>query len=80
MNADHLKKVVNCESLWDITARGDNNLARGLSQIRSDYHPDISDAQADDPEFALNYMATKWSEGEASEWSCTKIEQDNGWK
>lgn len=80
VNPDHLKKVIGCESQWKITARGDHGLARGLAQIRSDYHPDISDTQADNPEYAVNYMASEWEAGRAHEWSCTQIMIDKGWQ
>ncbi len=73
LNTEHFLKVINCESGFNPNIRGDNGLARGIAQIRSDYHPDISDAQADDPRWALNWMAQEWAADRAYEWRCWKI-------
>lgn len=70
VNRDHLYKTLECESNFDIDARGDDGLARGVAQIRSDYHQEISDEQADDPAFAIDFMAKAFAQGKASEWSC----------
>jgi hypothetical protein len=54
----------------DPGARGDNGLARGVAQIRSDFHPDVSDSQADDPFFSINFMASYFARGQQAQWSC----------
>jgi soluble lytic murein transglycosylase-like protein len=66
----HLYATIKCESNFDVDARGDHGLARGLAQIRSDYHPEVSDKEADDPAFAIDYMAKQFAAGHANEWSC----------
>lgn len=74
VNYDHLYSVLDCESAGfkDVKIRGDNGLARGLAQIRSDYHPEITDEQADDPVFAVDYIASEFSKGNQRMWSCWK--------
>lgn len=81
LNEDHLYKTLNCESdgFKDVAIRGDNGLARGLAQIRSDYHPDITDEEADNPVFAINYMAQQFASGHAAEWSCYSLEKEKDW-
>lgn len=58
-----LRNIVKTESLFNAAAVGDNGLARGAVQIRSDYHPEVSDAQAFDPDFALNWAADVIKQG-----------------
>ena len=62
--------TIECESGFNATSRGDHGLARGIAQIRSDYWPDITEAQADDPYWALDWMIEKWREGREELWSC----------
>lgn len=73
VNADHLYATIQCESNFEIDARGDHGLARGLAQIRSDYHPEVSDAEADDPSFAIEFLASAFAHGRAHEWSCARM-------
>lgn len=61
--------IVEAESRYVVNARGDNGLARGLAQIRSDFHPDITDAQADDPYFAIEFLVSNLALGHCSWWS-----------
>lgn len=61
--------IVENESDFDAAARGDNGLARGLAQIRSDYHPNVTDAEADDPSFAIDFLVRNLAAGHTSWWS-----------
>lgn len=70
VNENHLRATIACESQFQIQARGDHGLARGLSQIRSDYHPEVSDEEADSPEFAIDFMAKYFAANKATQWSC----------
>lgn len=72
LNASQFVAVVDCESSFVYNQRGDNGLARGLVQIRSDKWPDITDVQADDPLFAFNFMAQKWKEKHSAYWTCAR--------
>jgi len=62
-----LENLVEYESGWDPTA--DNGYDRGLTQINRAAHPDISDAQAFDSEFALTFAAKAISNGTESQWT-----------
>lgn len=42
----------------------------GLAQIHLPSHPNITKAQAQDPEFSINFIAKEMSEGRAWKWSC----------
>lgn len=70
VDSELLYKTIDCESRLDPSARGDHGLARGLAQIRSDYFPGVTDKQADNPEFAIDFIAKAFSEGHANWWSC----------
>jgi soluble lytic murein transglycosylase-like protein len=82
-----MKTVIQRESQWDVTAVGDLDLtcksgvnagkpvrARGLVQITDCYHPDISDEQAFNPEFAVEFLAIGIAEGRCrKEWTTCPI-------
>lgn len=59
--------IISAESGFNPQAIGDNGLANGLVQIRSDFHPDISLAQADDVDFSLTFLAKALVAGKCSE-------------
>lgn len=65
--------TISCESGWNIKARGDNGDSRGLVQISHYWNPTVTDKEADDPKFALHFMAKLWSQGKQYYWSCYKI-------
>lgn len=50
----------------------------GLVQIYLPDHPEITKAQAQDPDFAISFMASEFSAGHASAWSCWKLLKKNG--
>lgn len=54
---------------WGVKA-GEREKSYGLVQIHLPSHPNISYEQATDPEFSIEFMAKKFSKGQASEWSC----------
>lgn len=78
VNPQAMINTINCENPnWDsdlqskvITKSGNREESYGLAQINLPSHPDISYAQATDPEFSINYMATQMAKGKASQWSC----------
>lgn len=47
----------------------------GLAQIDLDFHPDISKTQAQDPVFAVDYMAKEFAAGQAAHWHCYTLIQ-----
>jgi hypothetical protein len=70
VSASVMKAVIECESQWNITALGDNGESRGLVQIHRPSWPDITDAEAYTPEFAIDFLARKLSEGKGRLWTC----------
>lgn len=70
LNVDHFLKTIACESNWDAQALGDSGQSHGLVQIYAPAHPTITIEQANDPSFALQFMANEWSKDNAAIWSC----------
>ena len=66
------QKVIACESNWDINIVGDFGTSFGLMQIHLPAHPDITQAEADDPIWAMNWAADQWSKGNAHIWTCAR--------
>lgn len=55
---DLTAKQIQVESAWDPSARGSvDPRDRGLVQINSGAHPEISDAEADSPAFSIDWSA-----------------------
>lgn len=70
VDPDIITSVIACESSWNPSARGDQGHSRGLVQIHEGYHPEISDEQADDPRFAINYLVEKIANNQGELWTC----------
>ena len=64
----HLKNLVKCESNFD--PKADNGEDRGIVQINRKAWPNITDEQAFDVEFSLNFAAEKIAEGKGYLWTC----------
>jgi soluble lytic murein transglycosylase-like protein len=69
-----LKAVVACESSWNTKAKHitSREQSYGLSQINLLAHPEISIAQAEDPQFSLTYLAKGLSTN-PNAWSCYRV-------
>lgn len=68
-------KVAECESSFNPTARNTSitgNIDRGLYQISTKWHPEVSDKQADDPEFATRFFCKQVNAGLLSDWDSSK--------
>lgn len=52
---------------------GEREKSFGLAQIHLPDHPSISYEQATNPEFAIDFMAKNFAEGNARWWSCYKM-------
>lgn len=50
--------------------KGARERSYGYAQIHLDSWPEITIEQASDPEFAVNFMAEKMSEGKGYLWTC----------
>lgn len=80
ISPDVVLHIIQHESNWNTEAEGDMNRicsrtgrairARGLVQITECYYPNISDVDAFNPKFAINFLISKLREGECrSQWS-----------
>lgn len=78
VSAEVMTKVIACESGFNERALGDAGYSRGLVQIHSKYHPTVTDAQAYDAEFAVEFLAKKLSEGKGSLWTCYRLLAKSG--
>lgn len=80
LNESHFTKVIQCESNWNPKALGDDGNSRGLVQISSIYHPEVTDTEAYDPTFAVHFTAEEWAAGHERSWSCFRILAGRGWQ
>ena len=68
--------VIQCENKFDATGqsqhyyKGVREKSFGAVQIHLPSHPGITREMAEDPEFAIPWMAKKWLQGDANLWSC----------
>ena len=61
VNSDKVRWTIEKESQFKFDARNDNDMkqgcdSRGLVQIRDCNHPTVTDAMANDPIFAVNFL------------------------
>jgi len=72
-------RVARAESGLNPTARcvnGPNSIDRGLYQINSKYHPEVTDKEADDPVFATHFFCQAVKDGNLSWWNASKKNWD----
>lgn len=70
VDPDTMLAVIACESGLNASVRGDKGHSRGLVQISNIYHPEVSDAQAFDPFFSIEFLAKALAKGKGKEWTC----------
>ena len=70
VDPDQMWRIVVCESGGNPEARNPTSTATGLVQILLSVHPDISEEQALDPVFSLEYLAANLAAGRESMWVC----------
>lgn len=69
-----MNTVVKCESNYNPNAVGDNGNSFGVSQIHlPSWGGAITEEQARDPRFALDFMAKHLSEGRGRLWTCYRM-------
>lgn len=73
VSASLMRKIIHCESSGNPNAVGDGGYSFGLVQIHSPSWPDITQEQAVDPEFAINFLAKKLSEDKGHLWTCYRM-------
>lgn len=80
---DYLVRLANCESRLDPNAKNDRNnkpahsVDRGLFQINSYWHRDVTDTEAYNPVFATRWTIQKINEGKQHYWVCDKYIRAN---
>lgn len=67
---DTMVKVVACESSFQRTIRGDGGESVGLVQIYLKAHPTVTVEEAENPDFAINFLAYHLSKGNGKIWTC----------
>jgi len=75
VDPDLALKVATCESGLNLNARCKNSptsIDRGLFQINNYWHPEVTDEQADNPEFATRWFCKAVNEGHLSWWNASK--------
>lgn len=75
VDANLAEKVATCESglkpaAIHINTEGSRD--RGLYQINDKYHPEVTNEQANDPEFSIRFFCTAVKEGHLSWWNASK--------
>jgi hypothetical protein len=68
-------RVARCESNLNPAAKNvnaDKSIDRGLYQINNKYHPEVTDAQAYDPNFAAHFFCQSVKSGHLAWWNATK--------
>jgi hypothetical protein len=73
LNAELFVGTLKCESQFVYNARGDDGQSRGIAQISDIWHAEVSDELADDPYFSILWMAERWKQGYAREWTCYRL-------
>lgn len=68
-----VKQVVWHESHYNLFDIGDDGHAFGLAQINLIYHPTITKEQAQDPHFALDFLAKNISSGNGKKWTGYRV-------
>lgn len=57
---------------WNVRA-GDRELSFGAAQIHLPSHPGVTQEQATDPDFSMQFLARNIAEGRIHMWSCAKM-------
>ena len=79
LNVQKFLKTLNCENQFrakgqsEHVYKGEREDSWGSAQINLYWNPTISREQAEDPEFAIKFMAEQWSKGNAKLWTCWRM-------
>jgi hypothetical protein len=68
--AQPLIDTLRCESGFDSNAVGDHGTSFGVAQIHLPAHPDVTEAEALDPFFSIDFAASEFAAGHPDEWTC----------
>lgn len=69
-----LNKIIKCESGWNTKALNHSSIeySAGLVQINLQAHQHVTLAQAQDPQFAIRFLAYNMAKGRSSMWTCAR--------
>ena len=75
---EEMDAVINCESGWDTKIQSQHKYkgtdiqekSFGLVQIHLPAHKTVTKKQAQDPDFAMEFMAKAFSQGNQDWWTC----------
>lgn len=70
ISEDMLYETIQCESGFVPSIWGDNHHSRGLVQVSDIYHPEVTDDEAFNPFYAVNYLAEGIARGQGHQWTC----------
>ncbi len=72
INPTQFVRVIECESGFERYALGDNLQSFGLVQMYRPWakNPAVAIADANNPAFALNWMAQMWVNKQQGQWTC----------
>lgn len=70
ISAGPLVATLRCESDFDSGAVGDHGSSFGVAQIHLPAHPEITEAEALDPLWSINWAAEQFAAGHADLWTC----------
>ena len=88
-DTEYVKAIMNCESgfnqyiqsrhIYNFTDSkrgiysGEQELSIGLSQINLHYHPTVTVAMAQSPEYSIDFITKRVANNQAHLWSCSKM-------
>ena len=73
VSRETMQKVVECESNYVVDAVGDHGYSHGLVQIHSPSHPSVTLEQANNPHYALTFLAEHLKMGKGYLWTCYRM-------
>ncbi len=81
INPDTVMSVIDCEVRGEynpsiqsrMIINGEREDSYGLAQINLYWNPDITYEQAIDPEFSIDFLARRISEGYGKRWTCYRL-------
>ena len=85
LNTQKFLHTLNCENQFKAKGqsehfyKGKREMSFGAAQINLPSHPTISREQAEDPDFAIHFMAEEWAKSNAGLWSCWNNYNRDGW-
>lgn len=73
VNVGYALKIAKCESNFNPKAVGDSGKSKGIWQIYSKAHPEISEDQAFDVVWSTEWAMNEMSKGNYNIWTCHKL-------